>query len=295
MTEMEIINGKVIAQEIIEKLKLEIDEMPADEKPTVAFVRVGKDPASVSYVMRKQKVAQTIGIKSILKEFSNCVNEGELCEEIDSLNANPHIHGILIQLPLPGHLSSIKLFNRILPHKDVDGFHSFNFGKLCQGDETGFVACTPAGIIELLKKSSVQTQGKHVVILGRSLIVGKPLALLLTKNSHFGNATVTVCHSYTKNLHEIVSSADIVVAAIGKPSFVTARMIKSGAVVIDVGINRVNDPSAKEGYRLVGDVDFKNVAPLTTKITPVPGGVGPMTIAMLMLNTVKAYRLQKLL
>jgi len=206
------------------------------------------------------------------------------------LNADPDIHGILVQAPLPAHINEIETFNRVHPDKDVDGFNTLNVGKLCQEDLSGFIACTPAGIVELIKRNSIPTQGKHVVVLGRSQIVGKPAALLMLRNALPGNATVTICHSKTKDLKTITQQADILIAAIGRPHFVTADMVKADATIIDVGINRLEDPSQKKGYRIVGDVDFEGVRQKADWITPVPGGVGPMTVAMLMDNTLCAFK-----
>ena len=285
---MQLINGNVIAQKVTEELKSEIDQLTGSF-PTVTFVRVGQDPASVSYVNKKVSVAREIGIQSQLIELPESITKDELCTQIDALNADSNVHGILVQAPLPAHISETEIFNRVAPDKDVDGFNSINIGKLCQEDDTGFVSCTPAGIIELLKRSEVETAGRHVVVVGRSLIVGKPSALLLLKKSIDGNATVTVCHSRTKDLGAITRQADILIAAIGQPHCITTDKVKPGAAIIDVGINRIPDPSRKSGYRLVGDVDFDKVAPLCDKITPVPGGVGPMTVAMLMRNTLKAF------
>jgi methylenetetrahydrofolate dehydrogenase (NADP+)/methenyltetrahydrofolate cyclohydrolase len=212
---------------------------------------------------------------------------------VDNLNTDAGVDGILVQSPLPAHLDERAVFRRIAPEKDVDGFNPVNLGKLAQEDEGGFTACTPAGIMELLARSSVNLEGKHVVVLGRSLIVGKPAALLALQRRAGANATVTICHSKTVNLASITRQADVLIAAIGRPEFVTADMVKPGVVVIDVGVNRVPDASRKTGYRLVGDVHYASVAPLASKITPVPGGVGPMTVAMLMRNTVKAFRLRE--
>jgi methylenetetrahydrofolate dehydrogenase (NADP+)/methenyltetrahydrofolate cyclohydrolase len=219
------------------------------------------------------------------------ISQQELIAQIRKLNEDPEVNGILIQSPLPSHMIETEVFNSVAPEKDVDGFNVVNVGKLCQEDESGFVACTPAGIIELLKRQNIVVEGKHVVVVGRSLIVGKPAGLLLVKKSKIGNATVTFCHSRTLEIASIAKQADILIAAIGKPNFIDATMVKNGAVVIDVGINRVEDKSKKSGFRLVGDVDFEAVQSKVSAITPVPGGVGPMTVAMLMKNTVKAYRL----
>lgn len=289
---MNLIDGKLISQEIVTELTSEVASLQGEHPPRVQFIRVGDDPASVSYVNKKSKTAAEIGIESDILILPETISQEELFAKIDQYNADPKTHGILIQAPLPSHISETETFNRVLPEKDVDGFNTLNIGKLCQEDETGFVACTPFGIAELLQRSNTETQGKHVVVLGRSLIVGKPAALLMIRKAVPGNATVTICHSRTENLAEITKQADILIAAIGRPHFVTKDMVKEGATVIDVGINRIEDPSRKSGFRLVGDVHFDEVAPLTKSITPVPGGVGPMTVAMLMKNTVKAYRLQ---
>ena len=286
---MKIIDGNAIAESIIEELASEVGQL-SDTKPVVAFIRVGDDPASVSYVRKKQKIAERIGIESRLILLSYDVSEKELFAQIDELNMDPGVNGILIQAPLPEHINETDTFNRVSHNKDVDGFHTLNIGKLCQEDESGFIACTPAGIVELIKRSKIETQGKHVVVLGRSQIVGKPAALLMVRKALPGNATVTLCHSKTKNLASITSQADVLIAAIGRPNFVTADMVKEGVCVIDVGINRVNDDSRKSGYRLVGDVDFDAVASKASYMTPVPGGVGPMTVAMLMHNTLRAFK-----
>ena len=286
---MKTIDGNAIAESIIEELASEVGQL-SDTKPVVAFIRVGDDPASVSYVRKKQKIAKRIGIESRLISLSYDVSEKELFAQIDELNMDPVVNGILIQAPLPEHINETNTFNRVSPNKDVDGFHTLNIGKLCQEDESGFIACTPAGIVELIKRSNIETQGKHVVVLGRSQIVGKPAALLMVRKALPGNATVTLCHSKTKNLASITSQADVLIAAIGRPNFVTADMVKEGVCVIDVGINRVNDDSRKSGYRLVGDVDFDAVASKASHMTPVPGGVGPMTVAMLMHNTLRAFK-----
>ncbi len=289
----QLIDGNQIAADIIAELTREVAALPAGDRPGVAFVRVGNDPASVSYVAKKQKSAEQIGIKSTLLLFPETITQAELLSELDKLNADPSIHGILVQAPLPKHVSETVVFNHVKPSKDVDGFSSANLGRLCQEDPNAFVACTPAGVVELLKRSGVETDGKHVVVVGRSLIVGKPAALLFLQKGLGGNATVTVAHSRTRDLGAITRQADILVAAIGKPGLITSLMVRDGAVVIDVGINRIADASKKTGFRLVGDVDFEGVAPKCAKITPVPGGVGPMTVAMLMKNTVKAHSLAR--
>ena len=287
---MELIDGNKIAADLIAELKAEVAQLPG-RKPCLALVRVGNDPASVSYVTKKEKTSAEIGIASRIILPPVTITQDELFAIIDQLNADPAVDGILVQSPLPKHIDEVAVFRRVSPEKDVDGFNTINLGKVAQEDETGFVACTPAGIMELLARSGVDLRGKHVVVLGRSLIVGKPVALLALQKKAGANGTVTICHSATANLPAITRQADVLIAAIGRAEFVTADMVKSDAVVIDVGINRVPDASKKSGYKLVGDVQFATVSPLTSKITPVPGGVGPMTVAMLMKNTVKAHRL----
>jgi len=286
---MELIDGNKIAADIIAELKAQVAALPG-RKPCIALVRVGEDPASVSYVTKKVKMSAEIGIESRLILPPVTITQEELFALVDGLNADPTVDGILVQSPLPKGMNEVAVFRRISAAKDVDGFHVLNLGKLAQEDNTGFTACTPAGIMELLKRSGVTLAGKHVVVLGRSLIVGKPVALLAMSRAAWANATVTVCHSQTTNLPAITRQADILIAAIGKAEFVTADMVKPGAVVIDVGMNRVADATKKSGFRLTGDVHFPTVSPLCSKITPVPGGVGPMTVAMLMANTVKAHR-----
>lgn len=287
---MDLIDGNKIAADIIAELKAEVAQIDG-RKPCIALVRVGDDPASVSYVTKKEKTSKEIGITGRVILPPVTITQADLFKLIDELNADASVDGILVQSPLPKHIDEVAVFRRVAPEKDVDGFHTLNLGKVAQEDETGFVSCTPAGIMELLARSGVDLKGKHVVVLGRSLIVGKPVALLALQKKAGANGTVTICHSQTKNLPELVRQADVLIAAIGRPEFVTADMVKDGAVVIDVGINRVPDASKKTGYRLVGDVHFPTVSPKCSKITPVPGGVGPMTVAMLMKNTVKAHRL----
>lgn len=287
---MELIDGNKIAADIVAELQSEVARLPG-RKPCLALVRVGDDPASVSYVRKKEQTSAAIGLESRIILPPVTITQAELFALIDGLNADPTVDGILVQSPLPKGIDEVAVFRRIAPHKDVDGFHTTNLGKVAQEDDTGFVACTPAGIIELLRRSEVPLAGQHVVVVGRSLIVGKPVALLALQKKPWANATVTVCHSQTTNLPALTRQADILIAAIGRAGFVTSAMVKPGAVVIDVGVNRVPDPSRKSGFRLTGDVDFAGVAPLCRKITPVPGGVGPMTVAMLMQNTVKAHRL----
>ena len=288
---MELIDGNRIAAEIVSELRAEVAALPG-RPPCLVLVRVGDDPASVSYVKNKEKTAATIGIAGRVLLPPATVSPDELFALIDQLNGDPAVDGILVQSPLPPHLDELAVFRRIAPAKDVDGLGTVNLGKIAQDDATGFVSCTPAGIMELLARSGVRLAGQHVVVIGRSLLVGKPVALLALQKKAGANATVTVCHSQTVGLPALARQADVLIAAIGRAEFVTADMVKPGATVIDVGINRVADPTRKAGYRLVGDVHFASVAPLAGKITPVPGGVGPMTVAMLMKNTLKAYRQQ---
>jgi len=288
---MDIIDGNRVAADIIAELKAEVATI-AGRRPCLALVRVGDDPASVSYVRKKEQTAAEIGVEGRVFLPPVSITQQEIFALIDQLNADPAVDGILVQSPLPAHLDELAVFRRVSPEKDVDGFHTVNLGNVAQEDPTGFVACTPAGIMELLRRSGVDLKGKHVVVLGRSLIVGKPVALLALQKRAGANGTVTVCHSATRDLPAITRLADVLIAAIGRPEFVTAEMVKPGAVVIDVGINRVPDPTRKTGYRLTGDVAFASVAPLCSRITPVPGGVGPMTVAMLMSNTIKARRLR---
>jgi methylenetetrahydrofolate dehydrogenase (NADP+) / methenyltetrahydrofolate cyclohydrolase len=288
---MELIDGNAISSAIIAELKAEVAAL-GGARPCIAFIRVGEDPASVSYVNKKNRTAAEIGMDTRLELLPVDTSREQLLAKVDELNADPAVHGILVQSPLPKGIDEVEVFRRVDPAKDVDGFHTLNLGKLCQEDETGFVACTPAGIMELLARSGSPLEGKHVVVIGRSLIVGKPAALLALQRRAGANATVTICHSRTADLPAIARQADVLIAAIGKPEFVTTDMVKPGAVVIDVGINRVPDASKKTGYRLTGDVHFPSVSAVAAKITPVPGGVGPMTVAMLMKNTVKAFRQQ---
>jgi methylenetetrahydrofolate dehydrogenase (NADP+)/methenyltetrahydrofolate cyclohydrolase len=277
-----VIDGRTIAAQILRELLARVAELKKrGAVPGLAFVRVGEDAASKVYVGRKEKACAELGIFSETHVLPEKTSEAELLLLIAKLNSDSRQHGILVQAPLPKHISESKIYSAVLPEKDVDGFHPVNVGKLMLGDATGFRPCTPAGIVELLARSNVKTDGAEVVILGRGNIVGKPMAAMLCQKDKNANATVTICHSATRDIKSHCRRADILIAAMGVAGFVKAEMVKPGAVVIDVGVNRVDG-------KLVGDVDFKNVQPIAGKITPNPGGVGPMTIAMLMQNTVQA-------
>jgi methylenetetrahydrofolate dehydrogenase (NADP+)/methenyltetrahydrofolate cyclohydrolase len=290
---MLLLDGKAASAKLQEKLAAEAAEFLAKtgKQPHLAAVLVGNSGPSETYVAAKMETCRKVGFQSSLIRFDESISEDELLKEIDKLNADPGLHGFIVQLPLPAGISVDRVIERIDPAKDVDGFHPVNLGKLAK-NQPCFASATPWGIIRLMEEYGIETSGKHVVILGRSQIVGLPMALLLSRNSNPGNATVTICHSKTNNLKDIASQADILIAAIGIPEFVKADMVKPGAVVIDVGINRIPDQSKKSGFRLVGDVDYAEVAPLCSAITPVPGGVGPMTIAALMENTLMAAKRQ---
>jgi methylenetetrahydrofolate dehydrogenase (NADP+)/methenyltetrahydrofolate cyclohydrolase len=289
MNSAEIIDGKKIAAEIRAELKERIQELKSDfgVTPGLAVILVGEDPASQSYVAAKEKACAEIGVFSDDNRLPAATTQQELLELIARKNADPRIHGILVQLPLPRHIDTDAVIAAIAPEKDVDGFSPVSLGKLMIGLPT-FISCTPHGIVQLLMRSGVKLAGAHVVVVGRSNIVGKPVANLLIQKAAYGNATVTVCHSRTPNLAEFTRQADVLVAAVGHPHTITAEMVKPGAVVIDVGVSRVEDPTAPKGYRLKGDVDFDAVRQVASKITPVPGGVGPMTITMLLYNTVQS-------
>ncbi len=288
----EIIDGKKIASEIKEEVKSEIEKLKSKGITVgLAAVLVGEDPPSQVYIGMKSKACQKVEIYSEVLKFPQQTPESELLSQIDVLNKRPDIHGILVQLPLPFHIKEDKMIQRIDPKKDVDGFHPFNVGMMVVGKPI-FLPCTPFGIQQLLTRSGNDPSGKHVVILGRGNIVGRPLSILLSQKAPGANATVTLCHTKTDNMSELTKKADILVAAMGKPKFVTKDMVKKDAVVIDVGVNRIEDPQSKKGYRLVGDVDFESVKEIAKSITPVPGGVGPMTVAMLLCNTLKAAKLQ---
>jgi methylenetetrahydrofolate dehydrogenase (NADP+)/methenyltetrahydrofolate cyclohydrolase len=288
-----LIDGRGIAAQILGELTLRVAELKSrGAQLGLAFVRVGEDPASKVYVGRKEKACAELGIVSETHVLPEKTSEVELLALIAKLNLSPRLHGILVQAPLPRQIRESVIYSAVLPQKDVDGFHPVNVGKLMLGDPTGFRPCTPAGICELLARSNVKTEGAEVVVLGRGNIVGKPMAAMLCQKGRGANATVTICHSATRDIAAHCRRADILIAAIGVPQFVKADMVKPGATVIDVGVNRVPDATSKTGTRLVGDVDFAAVREVAGKITPNPGGVGPMTIAMLMQNTVKAAELK---
>ncbi|MFN5459222.1 MAG: bifunctional 5,10-methylenetetrahydrofolate dehydrogenase/5,10-methenyltetrahydrofolate cyclohydrolase [Bacteroidota bacterium] len=288
---MQIIDGKKTSSDILEEIGAEVKERTASGKkvPHLAAVLVGEDPASQTYVAAKVKACEKVGFGSTLIRRDSSISEQELLQTISELNNDASIDGYIVQLPLPKHISERKIIEAILPEKDVDGFHPVNVGKMALNLPC-FISATPYGIIQLIERYKIPTEGKHCVVIGRSNIVGSPVSILMARNAYPGNSTVTLCHSKTKNLKEICLSADIIIAAIGRPDYVTADMVKEGAVVIDVGINRVADVSTKSGFRLKGDVKFDEVAPKCSYITPVPGGVGPMTIASLLKNTLLATK-----
>jgi methylenetetrahydrofolate dehydrogenase (NADP+) / methenyltetrahydrofolate cyclohydrolase len=289
----ELIDGVAIAKKVRARVAEDVAALKSrGVTPGLTVVLVGDDPASAVYVASKEKACQEAGMNGETIRLAADTPEAELLAVIDRLNADPAVHGILVQMPVPRHMDAQKVIRRIDPLKDVDGFHPVNAGKVLIGDADGFAPCTPAGVQVMLAESGVETSGMDAVILGRSTIVGKPMAALLIQAGKGANCTVTICHSRTRDLAAHTRRADLLIAAIGKPEMVTADMVKPGAVVIDVGINRVDDPAAKKGYRIVGDVKFDEVRAVASKITPVPGGVGPMTIAMLLANTVRAARLR---
>jgi methylenetetrahydrofolate dehydrogenase (NADP+) / methenyltetrahydrofolate cyclohydrolase len=286
-----VLDGTAIGQAIRAEVAEQVARLAATgRKPGLAAVLVGEDPASAVYVRSKGKACEEAGMHSVTIRLPATTTEAELLETVDRLNADLQIHGILVQLPLPKHINSERVLRRIDPAKDVDGFHPVNVGKLVIGDRTAFRPATPYGVQQMLIRSSIETKGAHAVIVGRSNIVGRPMANLLIQQGPGGDATVTVCHSRTRDLPSVTRSADILIAAIGKAEFVTADMVRPGAVVIDVGINRVDDATRPRGYRLVGDVAYEPVSQVASAITPVPGGVGPMTIAMLLQNTLQAMQ-----
>ena len=286
----DLISGKIISAQINEEMCLEVKQLKKKGiEPCLAVVLVGEDPASEVYVRNKKRTSEEIGMRSIGHNLPDTTTQRELETLIQSLNADPAVHGILCQFPLPEGLDETKVIQTIAPEKDVDGLHPLNAGLIAMG-KPKFISCTPYGVLQMLKRSGISTSGKNAVVIGRSNLVGRPIATLLSSKGW--DATVTVCHSRTSDIAEVTSQADILIAAIGIPEFVKANMVKSGAVVIDVGINRIEDPNNTNGSRLVGDVAFEEVAAKASFITPVPGGVGPMTIAMLMVNTVNAARWQ---
>jgi methylenetetrahydrofolate dehydrogenase (NADP+)/methenyltetrahydrofolate cyclohydrolase len=286
---MKILDGKKVSQAIKGELKISVAQLANDGKkiPHLAAVLVGSNGASETYVAAKVKACEEVGFKSTLVRFEEDVSETRLLEKIRSLNKDPDVDGILVQLPLPKQIPDEEVINAIDPDKDVDGFHPVSIGRMVQGLPT-FVSATPFGIMLMLEHYKINTSGMHAVVVGRSNIVGRPMSILLSENKNPGNCTVTLCHSKTKNIAELCRNADIIVAALGRPDFVSADMVKEGAIVIDVGITRIADATKKRGFRLKGDVDFENVSPKCSWITPVPGGVGPMTIAALLKNTFRS-------
>ncbi len=286
---MQILNGKEASQAIRDALKLEMAQLASrgERVPHLVAILVGNNGASETYVASKVKACEEVGFKSTLIRMEEAISSFKLLDVINDLNLDPDVDGILVQLPLPNHISADEVINSIEPEKDVDGFHPNNVGRMVLGQPT-FIPATPYGILLLMEHYKIETKGKHAVVVGRSNIVGRPMSILLSGSGYPGNCTVTICHSNTQNLEAICSEADILIAALGRPGFIKSHMVKKGAVVIDVGITRIEDKNRKSGYRLSGDVDFENVAPKAAFITPVPGGVGPMTIAALMKNTFKA-------
>lgn len=288
---MQLIDGKKTAADIKAEIKAEVEQIVANggKRPHLAAILVGHDGGSETYVAAKVKACEECGFKSTLQRFESDIDEETLLAKIDEFNHDADIDGFIVQLPLPKHIDEQRVIRAVDPNKDVDGFHPVNVGRMALGLPT-FVSATPAGIMELLKRYDIPTRGKRCVVLGRSNIVGKPMAILMMQKTNPGNATVTVCHSATPDIASITREADIIIAALGQPGFVTADMVKPGATIIDVGTTRVPDATRKSGWRLCGDVDFDNVAPLCSFITPVPGGVGPMTICSLMRNTLLAAK-----
>lgn len=286
---MQLLDGNLVSKATKEELKLQVAQRSTEGKktPHLAAVLVGNNGASETYIGSKVKTCEEIGFKSTLLRLEESISEFKLLSIIEELNNDLDVDGILVQLPLPAHISDEKVINAIDPEKDVDGFHPVSIGKMVQGLPT-YIPATPHGIMLMLEHYKIETKGKHAVVIGRSNIVGRPMSILLSANTQPGNCTVTICHSHTKNLKELCLNADILVAALGRPEFVTAEMVKEGAIVIDVGITRVEDASKKKGYAIKGDVKFDEVSPKCQYITPVPGGVGPMTIAALMKNTLRA-------
>ncbi len=283
-------DGSKLSSKIREGIKLEVEKLSKNNsKPGLAVILIGNNPASQAYVGSKKKMTVEVGMNSFSYELPEDVSKEEVLNLIKDLNENDEIDGILVQLPLPKHINEQDIINVIKPEKDVDGFHPFNLGKLMRGEET-LIPCTPYGITKFFEEYNIDTKGKNVVVMGRSNIVGKPIANIMMQKGEFANSTVTVVHTATKNVEEITKKADIIIVATGFPNTLTGDMVKEGVVVIDVGINRVEDPTRERGYRLIGDVDYDSVAPKSSFITPVPGGVGPMTIAMLLSNTLNAFK-----
>ncbi len=287
---MQLLDGKIASASVKKQLQQQVAELKAQGKraPHLAAILVGNDGASETHVASKVRTCEEIGFESTMVRYASSIDETMLLQKIEELNKAERIDGILVQLPLPKHITEEKIINAIDPYKDVDGFHPVSVGKLVQGLDT-FIPATPYGIVLMLQHYGIDLKGKNAVVVGRSNIVGRPMSILLSSNNNYGNATVTICHSHTKELNKICADADVLVAALGKPTFVKAEMVKAGAIVVDVGITRITDNTKKSGYRLMGDVDFENVAEKCSYITPVPGGVGLMTIAALMQNTLKAY------
>ncbi len=288
---MKLIDGKKISEKVLDEIKFSVQKRVKNNLkiPHLAAILVGDDGASKTYVNSKIKACEKVGFKSSLFKFDNSISEIELVNQIKKINDNDDIDGFIVQLPLPKHINQEIILNKVSPAKDVDGFHPNNYGKMTLGIDT-FIPATPAGIIELIERSDIKTEGKKCLIIGRSQIVGRPISILLSQNKSFGNSTVTVAHSRTKDLEKLCLDSDIIISAIGIPEFIKGNMIKKGSSIIDVGITRVEDLSSPNGYRIVGDVDFKSVSDTVGYITPVPGGVGPMTISMLLKNTLKACK-----
>ena len=289
---MKLIDGKKISEKVLDEIKLSVQNRIKNnlKVPHLAAILVGDDGASKTYVNSKIKACKKVGFKSSLFNFDDSISEIDLIHQIEKINENDDIDGFIVQLPLPKHIDQDNILNMISPTKDVDGFHPNNYGRMTLGLET-FIPATPAGIIELIKRSEIQTEGKKCLVIGRSQIVGRPISILMNQNKSFGNSTVTVAHSRSKDLEKLCLDSDIIISAIGIPEFIKGNMIKKGTSIIDVGITRVEDLSSPKGYRIVGDVDFKSVSNNVEYITPVPGGVGPMTISMLLRNTLKACKI----
>ena len=288
---MKLIDGKKISEKVLDEIKFSVQNRAENnlKVPHLAAILVGDDGASKTYVNSKIKACEKVGFKSSLFKFDDSISEVDLINQIEKINENNDIDGFIVQLPLPKHIKQEKILNMISPDKDVDGFHPNNYGRMSLGIET-FIPATPAGIIELIERSKIKTEGKKCLVIGRSQIVGRPISILMSQNKSFGNSTVTVAHSRSKDLKKLCLDSDIIISAIGIPEFIKGNMIKKGTSIIDVGITRIEDSSSPKGYRIVGDVDFKSVSNIVDYITPVPGGVGPMTISMLLKNTLKACK-----